>query len=309
MIAQALGVPIVETVAKYVKLARKGRVFWGCCPFHKDKTPSFKVENERQSFRCFGCDKGGDVIDFLRAIEKLSFAEAVERLVGSSDVHAASAPERRREKAPSPPPEPDPSPRALRVWLAAKPITGTLGELYLRQHRGVTIPLPDATLRFGRVWHHEERADFPAVVAAIATPFRKIIAVQCTFLTEDGCKAPIEHPRLTIGALGTGAIRLAPTKGELGLAEGFEKALAAFQLSGVPCWSSVGASRLHKITVPASVHTVHIFGDNNDAGRQAAERAKAEYRKASRKVVVRFPPPAFEDYDAITQAQARAVTA
>ena len=49
---------IVQLVGRRVKLTRKGRVFWGCCPFHKEKSPSFKVENERRTYKCFGCGAG-----------------------------------------------------------------------------------------------------------------------------------------------------------------------------------------------------------------------------------------------------------
>jgi DNA primase len=77
---------IVQLVGRRVKLIRKGRVFWGCCPFHKEKTPSFKVENERRNFKCFGCGKGGDAFRWLMETEGLSFPESVERLAGEAGV-------------------------------------------------------------------------------------------------------------------------------------------------------------------------------------------------------------------------------
>ncbi len=51
---------IVQLVGRRVKLARKGQAYWGCCPFHNEKSPSFKVENARRTYKCFGCGKGGD---------------------------------------------------------------------------------------------------------------------------------------------------------------------------------------------------------------------------------------------------------
>ena len=75
---------IVQLVGRRVKLTRKGRVFWGCCPFHKEKSPSFKVENERRTYKCFGCGKGGDAFNWLMETEGLSFPEAVERLARRS---------------------------------------------------------------------------------------------------------------------------------------------------------------------------------------------------------------------------------
>jgi DNA primase len=77
---------IVQLVGRRVKLVRKGRVFWGCCPFHKEKSPSFKVENERRTYKCFGCGAGGDAFKWLVETEGLTFREAVERLAGEAGV-------------------------------------------------------------------------------------------------------------------------------------------------------------------------------------------------------------------------------
>ena len=77
---------IVQLVGKRVKLTRRGQQFWGCCPFHKEKSPSFKVENARRTYKCFGCGKGGDAFKWLMETEGLSFPEAVERLAGEAGV-------------------------------------------------------------------------------------------------------------------------------------------------------------------------------------------------------------------------------
>jgi DNA primase len=77
---------IVQLVGRRVKLVRKGQAFWGCCPFHQEKSPSFKVENARRTYKCFGCGKGGDAFKWLSETEGLSFPEAVERLAGEAGV-------------------------------------------------------------------------------------------------------------------------------------------------------------------------------------------------------------------------------
>lgn len=77
---------IVQLVGRRVKLTRKGQAFWGCCPFHGEKTASFKVENGRRTYKCFGCGKGGDAFRWLMETEGLSFPEAVERLAGEAGV-------------------------------------------------------------------------------------------------------------------------------------------------------------------------------------------------------------------------------
>ncbi|MGD0190489.1 MAG: DNA primase [Rhizomicrobium sp.] len=77
---------IVQLIGRRVKLARKGRVFWGLCPFHKEKSPSFKVDNERRNYKCFGCGEGGSAFKWLMDVEGLSFRESVERLAGEAGV-------------------------------------------------------------------------------------------------------------------------------------------------------------------------------------------------------------------------------
>ncbi len=77
---------IVQLVGRRVKLTRKGQAFWGCCPFHQEKSASFKVENSRRTYKCFGCGKGGDAFRWLTETEGLSFPEAVERLAGEAGV-------------------------------------------------------------------------------------------------------------------------------------------------------------------------------------------------------------------------------
>ncbi|MDP4182346.1 MAG: DNA primase [Bacillota bacterium] len=71
---------IVDVISEYVKLERKGQYMFGLCPFHKEKTPSFSVTPSRQMFRCFGCDKGGNVFHFIMNMENLDFIEAVRLL-------------------------------------------------------------------------------------------------------------------------------------------------------------------------------------------------------------------------------------
>ena len=73
-------VDIVDVAAEYVELKQKGRRFWGRCPFHGEKTPSFSVDSEAQMFYCFGCHKGGTVINFVMEIEHMEFMEAVRLL-------------------------------------------------------------------------------------------------------------------------------------------------------------------------------------------------------------------------------------
>lgn len=71
---------IVDVVGSYVPLTAKAGTYWGCCPFHNEKTPSFHVLPDKQFYHCFGCHKGGGVINFVMEMENLSYGDAVRFL-------------------------------------------------------------------------------------------------------------------------------------------------------------------------------------------------------------------------------------
>ena len=91
---------IVEVIGRRVELRQSGKNYVGLCPFHSEKTPSFTVNPEKQFYHCFGCGKGGNVINFVMDTENLAFPEAVVKLAQEKGipVPAASPGEQRREK-------------------------------------------------------------------------------------------------------------------------------------------------------------------------------------------------------------------
>jgi DNA primase len=88
---------ILDVVGQYVQLKRSGRNYFGLCPFHSEKTPSFSVAPDKQIFYCFGCGAGGDVIKFMMEIEQLTFVEAVRHLADQAGI---ALPEADREDRP-----------------------------------------------------------------------------------------------------------------------------------------------------------------------------------------------------------------
>lgn len=94
---------IVDLVSESVRLTKKGNSYWGCCPFHSEKTPSFHVVPDRQMYKCFGCGKGGGAINYVMELENLPFKDAVAVLAqraGMQVPEMGSAPgaRERREK-------------------------------------------------------------------------------------------------------------------------------------------------------------------------------------------------------------------
>ena len=136
---------ITDVVGSYVQLRHRGRTHTGLCPFHSEKTPSFVVYPETQSFYCFGCGAGGDVITFIKKISNLDYVEAVKLLAG---------------RAGMPLPEEDDKVGRLRSrvlginraaarffyeQLNARTPEAALARRYWREKRG----LSDAAIRFG----------------------------------------------------------------------------------------------------------------------------------------------------------------
>ncbi|MBR2191655.1 MAG: DNA primase, partial [Eubacterium sp.] len=77
---------IVDVIGDYVKLTKKGSSYFGLCPFHNEKTPSFSVSPHKQMYYCFGCGEGGNVISFLMKYENYSFTEAMEVLANRAGI-------------------------------------------------------------------------------------------------------------------------------------------------------------------------------------------------------------------------------
>ncbi len=77
---------IVEIVKDYISLKKRGASYFANCPFHQEKTPSFHVSSERQFYKCFGCNEGGDVFDFVQKMEGMDFPEALRLLADKAGV-------------------------------------------------------------------------------------------------------------------------------------------------------------------------------------------------------------------------------
>ena len=98
-IDQLIGIPIVDIIGKYVKLKKKGTTWEACCPFHQEKSPSFKVFPKTNTYKCFGCGAGGNGIAFIMAKEGITFPEACRSLASGHGIHIKEEEQSNEQKA------------------------------------------------------------------------------------------------------------------------------------------------------------------------------------------------------------------
>ncbi|OQX94385.1 MAG: DNA primase [Rickettsiaceae bacterium 4572_127] len=89
---------ITSIIGKRLKLTRKGKNHWGCCPFHNEKTASFAVDENKGFYHCFGCHAHGDAITFTMKTQNLEFIDAVKQLAESAGLKLPNQPKEQREK-------------------------------------------------------------------------------------------------------------------------------------------------------------------------------------------------------------------
>lgn len=273
-IIEAKRVDLVEIVGRVVKLKRQGGAYWGCCPFHTERTPSFKVD-PKGFFICFGCGKRGDAITWTKDFENLTFMDAVKKLSGRQftgtktisrfcGVQIHPNHDRRRDENAT---------KARAIWAKAIPLAGTHGHDYLRA-RGVRLP-PSPELRFfPSLPESVTGRSYPALIARLSDD-RDSRCIQRIYLDpEKPIKAALEAPKRTLGPMDGAAVRFRmPTQGFLGLAEGVETALSAMQIYAIPVWAMAG-TRYTAIRIPPDVKVLTLFADPGEAGEQAAYRGQ-----------------------------------
>ncbi|MBA5779512.1 DNA primase [Stappia sp. F7233] len=173
-IARVKDQPISEVIGRHVDWDRAKSVpskgdFWGCCPFHGEKTPSFHCEDGKGIYKCFGCGATGDHIRFIQEYLGKSFAEAVEYLGGSPDAQPDPETEarlaaereckRREQDAASERYREEERRKAYAIWREGRPLPGTEAEAYLAA-RGLAPVLDGLRLRYvpSQPYWHQKKA-------------------------------------------------------------------------------------------------------------------------------------------------------
>jgi DNA primase len=276
--------------AKVATLRPAGKEWVACCPFHADRSPSFTIFDGGRRFHCFGCGASGDVLDFVQRAYGVTLTDAA-RMLGAGDISSKPQP------APRPAAPADRSGEALAIWEQAIPAAGTLAEAYLG-FRGISPPLPP-DMRFTRL-PYGNRATLPCLVAAVRNVAGTITGIQRIYLCSDGKgKADLPKPKLSLGKVAGGAIRLGDLNGAgmVTVCEGPEDGLSLLKMLGGPVWVAAGATMLPAMQFPPEVRSIVIGADNDPAGERAAHDAARAF--AARGLFVRIirPLDGFKDWN------------
>jgi len=241
------------------------------CPAHDDSSPSLSVRLGDTAI-LFHCFAGCTPVEVMKALERNKL----------HDRTAMEMPEVKSKR--------DMGALAVRLWKASVPITGTLAEEYLLA-RGLS-PRYSKALRFNPatvLGSGPTKRIMPAMIAAAENDIG-VTAVQRTFLDpEDVLRKPIPKPKVSLGLIGSAAIRLAPATDELGLAEGIEDALSAMEWFGTPTWALGGVERLAFVAIPERVRRVIVYADRGRAAERLLEKARDHLTANGRELIPRLP--------------------
>ena len=268
-----------EQVARSLKGHRAGKGWIAKCPSHDDRTASLSINDGQEGRLLLKCHSASacEFPDIISELERLGH-------LGANKLDRA-----RRTLAPYVKPVPTehtPDQRAAWLWNNSIPVHGTPAQKYL-ERRGILITPPSLRYHMGTC----------AMLAAFKRPDGKPVAVQSTFITKEGEKVTGRPPRLTYGSMRDGAVRLAAVAEIMGLAEGTETGLSAMVMSGVPVWVSLGGRRMQDVALPEFVRELHVFADNGQPGRDAAERTAEVHMRAGRRVKLWYPPAGISDFN------------
>ena len=260
----------------------------------------------------FHSGESGDPLDLIEACLKLDKGAAVlwgKDWLGISDGTRAPLQPPSQPKHSEAPRQDNPNrPLALAIWDQSRPAAGTPVEAYL-QHRRISTPAP-ATLRYHvGIKYAPSGLLLPCMVAAVQAPDRSITAIHRTYILANGRgKAPVDKPKMMLGCVNGGAVRLAYAGPKMVIAEGLETSLSVLEATGLPVWAALSASYFLGLALPALplAAEVVIAADHDEAGLKAAEQAAALWTSQGRKVSITYPPTPGTDFNDMARDELRA---
>jgi putative DNA primase/helicase len=200
------------------------------------------------------------------------------------------------------------------ILAQTMPIAGTVAEAYL-WGRGITCPVTGDLQFHPNLKHWESGVVYPAIVAIVRNQEGEQVAIHRTWLNGDGGgKAPIEKPRMMLGPVVGGAVRLADVGSDnvVGVAEGIETALSTMAACpSLPVWAALSANGLERVVLPPEIQSVVILADNDvsGVGLRAAEALAERLVAEERGVRIAMPPEIGDDFNDLLQREGPAAVA
>jgi putative DNA primase/helicase len=336
---KALSIPLLAVAQMFgAKLKRAGREWTGPCPFCGG-TDRFSINPTKGNWFCRGHGGGKSPITLAMHIGNLPWKAAAEQLAGPcpsgparplSEAEQAERNRRRLEaeaaqrarEAQQMQRQEDTREAAKAIWDASRSIDGTLAQSYLY---GRNIPpFQTEVLRFHEGLPYPGKSKlYPALICRVDDMDGELCAIWRIYLRGDGRKADVENAKLGLGPAGGGAVRLGGSGSRIGLAEGLESALGAWNVINrqYPVWAALSTSGLVGIELPLSVERVTIFPDGDrpirkqgeefipavPAGRKAAQSLRDRLAREGLNVVIAPEPSMGRDYLDIWSNVAREV--
>ena len=272
------------------------------CPAHEDKTPSLSIRDGDDGKLLTCCHAGCPPETVWAALQDHGLVQRGADRPARRPRPPRPLPGRAPHTGPGPAPNRD---HALEIWRATVPVENTLAEDYLRG-RGITGPVPH-TIRFHPGLKHTDTGlELPCLVAAVCNVERQITGIQRSYLTMDGRRAPVNRPKMALGTLTGGAVRLAPTTDRVWLTEGIEDGLALMQMMGEPAWAVLGTGGFKNVVLPDHIRQVILAPDGDDAGQAVIQEAAARLAGQGREVRAAKLPPGKDWCDLLGDFEERA---
>ena len=261
----------------------------------------------------FDGNEGGGPISTLEAATGLSGRDLIVEAADMTGV-SAGAPARQAPVV-APAPKRDARQDIAHILSGAAPINGSSVEAYLAA-RGLTLPAESDLLFHDDLTHWETKTGYAALLGQVRDRSGEVIGLHRTYLVLDGTevrKAPVSKPKMMLGRIAGGAVRLAPIgeDGRVALCEGIETGLAVMTACpDLPVWATLSTSGLEQVELPPAAQRVLILADHDvsGAGLRAAEASARRLRAQGRDVAIALPPEDGEDFnDMLLRAGASAI--
>lgn len=258
------------------------------CPAHDDQTPSLSIGLGDQNQLLLYCHGGCSFEQIVKTLQDRGLLLKTQQDEDTNHILVNNS-------------VPDLS-YIRRLWHQALPVEGTPAHLYLRTRLDDRLKEIPPTLRYLPAAKHAPTGQtYPCLLAAVTTyPNRKVIALHRTFLSADGLrKAPVVNPKMMLGKVRGGTVRLAPADKDLIIAEGIETGLTVQVMLKKPAWVALSAQNMRHVILPPlpQAKNVYIAQDNDDAGRKAALTLADKVWAEGRTAYILQPSHVYNDFN------------